>query len=136
MSKTITITDIADLRVGDIATLSYKGYKFSGEVWRDDAGGLRVGNSIIRYPSGSPGDSLTLVSATREVPDLPTKLGSVIANVVTRDGGHYDWAMLADPMDVAGLSWVVSCPGEYDWVHPDQIISWTPCTVEVQEDAD
>lgn len=128
----ITITDISDLRAGDVATLSYKGYKFTGEVWRDGAGGLRVGNSIIRYPSGTPGDSCTLVSATREVPDLPTKLGSVIANVDARDGYHYDWAMLAGPANVAGLSWVVSSADRYGWMRPDEIISWDACTVEVQ----
>ena len=105
MTKTITITNLAD---------------------------LRVGNSIIRYPSGTPGDSLTLVSATREVPDLPSKLGSVIANVVTEDGDRYDRAMLTDPGDSLGLSWVVSSADRSDWVRPDEITSWDACTVEVQ----
>ena len=64
-------------------------------------------------------------------PDLPTELGSVIANVDTLFG-HYDWAMLADPGDNAGVSWVVASADGYKWVRPDEITSWTPCTVEVQ----
>ena len=67
-----------------------------------------------------------------DIADLPTKLGSVITNVVTRDGGHYDWAMLADPADSMELWWVAVATNGYDWVHPDQITSWDACTVEVQ----
>ena len=129
---TITITEVADLRAGDIATFRYDGHEFTGEVRKDDFGTLWVGPVVVRHYNGDPSRSCPLVSATREVPDLPTQLGSVIANVVTRDGAEYDWAMLADPGDDAGVSWVVAFSDGYDWVRPDQIISWTPCTVEVQ----
>ena len=129
---TITITDINQLRAGDVATLSYEGHEFTGEVRKDDFGTLWVGPVVVRHYNGDPSSSCTLVSATREVPDLPTQLGSVIANVVTRDGAEYDWAMLADPGDDAGVSWVVASSDGYDWVRHARIISWTPCTVEVQ----
>ena len=56
----------------------------------------------------------------------------MIANVVTKDGCHYDWAMLVDPTDGYGVSWVVSSADGYDWAYPDLIISWDACTVEVQ----
>ena len=128
----ITITDIADLRVGDIATLSFEGHEFTGEVWEGERGSLFIGLTIVHYRVGDPSPSLTLISATREVPDLPTEMGSVIANVVTRDGYHYDWAMLVDPLDSLGVSWVVSSADRYDWVYSDLILSLTPCTVEVQ----
>ena len=125
---TITITDIADLRAGDIATLSYEGHEFTGEVWANFQGDLFVGDGVIRYANGLPASSRTLVSATREAA-LPTELGAVIANVIASNGYHYDWAMLVDPMDGSGRKWIVSDADEYG---PDQIISWTPCTVEVQ----
>ena len=129
---TITITDIADLRVGDIATLSYKGHEFTGEVWAGTYGELFVGGAFARYVDGHPSPVTSLVSATRELPDLPTKLGSVIANVVTEDGDRYDWAMLVDPTDRSGVSWVgVSSADTYGWAHPDQIVSWDACTIEV-----
>ena len=138
MNKHITITDISDLRVGDTATYSYKGHEFSGEVWDNDLGALWVGPVVVRHFGGTPSPYIALVSATREVPhhDLPTEVGSVIANVVLKNGGHYDLALLVDPADSAGLTWVVSEDSSYDWAHPDDIISWTPCTVEVQEDTD
>ena len=134
MTKTITITDIADLRAGDIATCSYDGHEFTGEAWPSSTyGPLFVGASFVRYADGSPNPAVPLISATRALPDLPIELGSVIANVVTRDGCHYDWAMpVTGPANSLGPSWVVSSADRYDWVHPDQIVSWTPCTVEVQ----
>ena len=45
---TITITDIADLRAGDIATCSYKGHEFTGEVWAGEYGGLFAGGIPVR----------------------------------------------------------------------------------------
>ena len=132
MSKTITITDIADLRVGDIATLSYDGHEFTGEVWVSPYGELIVGATCARFNSGRPSHVATFVSATREVPDLPTELGSVIANVVLVGGYHYDWAMLTDPKDDSGQSWIACTADVYAWVRADLITSWTPCTVEVQ----
>jgi len=312
---TITITDIADLRAGDVATCSYEVHEFTGEVWEGEHGTLLVGGTLVRYVDGLPNIRITLISATREVPDhtlcsvetcdhkrdgrsrlcsahrlrkrlhgdvmadlpgqgrrpgrkshplyftwkgikarvldvsnpnyggrgismygpwvddshaflewmdanlgprpdghsldridndgnyepgnlrwataseqrrnqresetagvalrdsgryqafcsvdgkrvtigtydtideakaarasfvasaapdLPTKLGSVIANVVLVGGHHYDWAMLVDPTDSLGVPWVVSSAKEYDWAFPDQIISWDACTVEVQ----
>ena len=132
MTKTITITDIADLKVGDIATCSYKGHGFTGEVWEGMYGGLLVGKAFVCYGDGRPSPGTALVSATREVPDLPNELGSVIANVITRDGYHYDWAMLAGPEDSAELWWAATTSVRYDWVRPDQIASWDACTVEVQ----
>lgn len=129
---TITITDINQLRAGDVATLSYEGHEFTGEVRKDDFGTLWVGPVIVRHYNGDPSRSCPLVSATREMPDLPTKLGSVIANVVLAGGYHYSWAMLVDPGDDLGLSWVVSDADTYSWAYPDQITSWDACSVEVQ----
>lgn len=127
---TITITDIADLRAGDVATCSYEGHKFTGELWENAYGELFVGAAFVRYADGSPSPTISLVSATREVPDLPTEPGSVIANVVTRDGGHYDWAMLVDPGEAA--FWAATDDQSYAWLRSGRIVSWTPCTVEVQ----
>ena len=132
---TITITNINQLRAGDIATLSYEGHEFTGEVWTGAYGELRVGATFIRFADGRSNSDTHLVSATREVPDLPTELGSVIANVDTLFG-HYDWAMLAGLANGMALSWIVSSANRYRWVRPEEITSWTPCTVEVQEDSD
>ena len=129
MTKTITITDIADLRAGDIATCSCEGHEFTGEVWAGEYGGLFVGGSLVRYFDGRPNPAVSLVSATREVPDLPNELGSVIANVVTKDGDRYDRAMLANP---GVCPWVATNEDGWDWLRMDEIVSWDACTVEVQ----
>ena len=129
---TITITDIADLRAGDIATFSFNDHEFTGKAWEGEDGGLLVGSTIVRYFDGNPSPYVSLISATRTLPALPIELGSVIANVVTRDGFHYDWAMLVDPLDSHGVSWVVASADRYDWVYSDLIISWDHCLVEVQ----
>ena len=130
---TITITNINQLRAGDIATFSsFGGHEFSGEVWENKRGDLLIGPAVVRYFDATPSPSATLISATRTLSDLPSKPGSVIANVVTRDGCHYDWAMLAGPEDSAELWWVATTSVRYDWVRPDQITSWDACTVEVQ----
>ena len=129
---TITITEVSNLRAGDTATLTYHGHQFTGEVWANDDGALFIGPAVVSYFDSTPAVGVTLVSATREVPDLPTKVGSVIANVVTMDGAEYDWAMLVDATDFSGVSWVVASADGYGRARPDQIVSWTPCTVEVQ----
>ena len=127
---TITITDIADLRAGDVATCSYKDHKFTGEVWAGAHGELFLGPVVVRHYNGDPSPYLTRISATREVPDLPTELGSVIANVVRKNGLRYDWAMLAD--DSRPRGWVATYDGGYVWIASDEIVSWDLCTVEVQ----
>ena len=131
---TITITDINQLRAGDVATCSYRGHEFTGEVWAasDDGSVLFAGAACVRVNDGRPSPYVTLISATRDVPDLPTEPGSVIANVVTRYGLHYDWATLARMANRSGLMWIVSSANWYRWASPDEIISWDPCTVEVQ----
>ena len=125
---TINITDIADLCAGDIATFSYEGHEFTGEVWEGESGGLLVGATLVRDSNELPRHPISLVLATRKAA-LPTEPGAVIANVIASNGYHYDWAMLVDPMDGSGRKWIVSDADEYG---PDQIVSWTPCTVEVQ----
>ena len=123
----ITITDIADLRAGDIATCSHAGHEFTGEVWEGASGELLVGGTFVRYVGGHPSPTTTLVSATREVL-LPTEPGSVIANVVTKDGDRYDRAMLANP---GVCPWVATNEDGWDWLRMDEIVSWDACTVEV-----
>ena len=131
MTKTITITDIADLRAGDVATCSYRGHEFTGEVWAasDDGSVLFAGAACVRVNDGRPSPAVSLVSATREVPDLPNELGSVIANVVTKDGDRYDRAMLAKP---GVCPWAATNEDGWDWLRMDEIVSWDACTVEVQ----
>ena len=129
MTKTITITNINQLRAGDLATCSYEGHEFTGEVWANAYGGLLVGGHLVRFFDGLPTSRTTLVSATREVPDLPSKPGSVIANVVTKDGDRYDRAMLANP---GVCPWVATNEDGWDWLRMDEIVSWDACTVEVQ----
>ena len=129
MTKTITITDIADLRAGDVATCSYRGHEFTGEVWASFRGDLFVGETFVYSFDGHPSPTISLVSATRALPDLPIELGSVIANVVTKDGDRYDRAMLAKP---GVCPWAATNEDGWDWLRMDEIVSWDACTVEVQ----
>lgn len=63
---TITITDIKQLRAGDVATLSFGGHEFTGEVWASAYGELLVGGTFVRHLADQR-SALVFISATREV---------------------------------------------------------------------
>ena len=44
---TITITNIADLRAGDVATCTQEGHEFTGEVWAGAYGELFVPDAAL-----------------------------------------------------------------------------------------
>ena len=78
--KTITITDLADVRDGDICTVKIDGRQYTGPAYAGESDSLLLawGGYILRYSTGKPEAYVTFVSATRETPSLPTKAGSVI----------------------------------------------------------
>ena len=124
---TITINDINQLRIGDVAKFIYRGgHEFSGEVWEDGDGNHYVGGTLVRHGRrGDPSNYVTFISATRET-KLPEDLGSVIADVTDTDGYYYFRA-------------IRSVDGKWDAVNaygaarlrPEGIASWTECRVEV-----
>ena len=128
---TITITDINQLCVGDVAKFTYRGgHEFSGVVWDDGDGNQFVGGTVVRRGRCADLNEynyvyVTFISATREVL-LPTELGSVIADVTDTDGYYYFRAMR-------------SVDGKWDAINehgkarlrPEEIASWAECRVEV-----
>ena len=106
----ITITDIADLRVGDIATLNYEGREFTEEVWAATGGEMLVGGTPVRYLADQR-SAFTFISAARETPEsrepkpgeawrLTLSDGSECSAVVcTGPSGAYEWWM--------SVGWVV-----------------------------
>lgn len=127
--STIEITRVEDVRAGDMATLAYEGHAFTGRVWEDD-GGPRVGGSYLSSPY------VTLLGATREVPDLPTEPGSVIVNATIR-GTEGVTAFLS------ASAWE---PDVYRWISGDRIegtrehdraniTAWTPARIVPEDGA-
>lgn len=70
---TINIDKAEDLRAGDRVTFSYQGHEFTGEAWAEH-GRLFVGPTLVGRSEGRH----RFITATREVPDLPTEFGSLI----------------------------------------------------------
>ena len=76
---TITITDVEETRVGDYVTLrDYSGHEWSGIAWSDSDALLIGSGDVVRYYAKARFAIHGFVSATREIPDLPTSPGSVI----------------------------------------------------------
>ena len=72
--KVIENPTIDQVQPGDWVEGTYKGHEFAGEVW-NVARALMVGGDTIRY--GYHDDEIEITSITRDVPDLPTKPGTV-----------------------------------------------------------
>jgi len=111
------ITDIADVRQGDIVVIEYNGHRLKGKTWMAN-GALRVGADIIRFDDGSVPHSPRFIKAKRKKPTLPTSL-SLIHTIVSGVDLH-----LIGP-DVDG-DWRGTGSG---YITPDQIddfeILWT-----------
>ena len=75
--KTITITDLADVRDGDICTVKIGGRQYTGPAYSGVGNVLKWGGHILRY-NGEPYAYVVFLSATRETPSLPTERGSTI----------------------------------------------------------
>ena len=129
MTKTITITDLSEVRGGDICTVEIEGHQYTGPAYagRDDL--LVWGGRILRYSSGEPGTRTAFVSATRENPSLPTRAGSVIL-VYKADGKVCDPPVLAMHDGTDHLPWgVVRQSGGFDWLRDEDIARWQECDV-------
>ena len=128
---TITINNINQLCVGDVAKFTYRGgHEFSGVVWEDGDGNQFVGGTVVRRRRCADLNEynyvyVTFISATREVL-LPTELGSVIADVVDTDGSYYCRAIC----NVDGEWEAVNDYGTH-CLRPEEIASWSECRVEV-----
>ena len=91
-TKTITITDLADVRVGDIVTADYvpprreRAARIVGEASQGATGGLMVGGYYLRFEEGAACAALRFVSATREVPawEPPAELVVAFADNLAR----------------------------------------------------
>ena len=83
----ITITDIADLRVGDIATLNYEGREFTEEVWAATGGEMLVGGTPVRYLADQR-SAFTFISAARETPESREPKPGEVWRVTLEDGSE------------------------------------------------
>ena len=68
---------IGQVRIGDWVEGTYNGHMFDGEVWGIGDGMLLIGSMTIGYAGGAVAEGVGLDSLTRDVPDLPTKPGTV-----------------------------------------------------------
>ena len=72
MSK-IQIQKLEDVCDWDTVTVEFAGGTFVGPAYTSGDGDVSAGGWCIRKRDGAPGEATTFVSATREVPDLPTE---------------------------------------------------------------
>ena len=128
MTKTITITDLADVRDGDICTVEIDGHPYCGPAYAGMDDLLVWGGRILRYSDGEPGTLVVFASATRESPSLPTKAGSVI--LVYKADGKVVGPVLAMHDGTDHLPWgVVRQSGGFDWLRDEDIARWQECDV-------
>lgn len=127
-NKTITITDLADVRDGDICTVKLGGRQYTGPAYSGVGNVLKWGGHILRY-NGEPYAYVVFLSATREVPALPTEPGSMILV-------HEALGETCDPPVVAvhdGNSvdpWKASRQvGAFFWLSDGDITRWQECDV-------
>ena len=130
MTNTITITDLADVRDGDTVTVEFAGGTFVGPAYTSGLGDMSAGGWRIRKRDGDPGEATTFVSATREVPDLPTELGSVIL-IHEIDSRPIEPPIPAIRADLSDRSWVVPGMdmGRAWWYAAGRITRWETCVV-------
>lgn len=138
---TIEITRVEDVRAGDVVTFA------------DSAGGTYVGparraaldptaEQLYFGPAGSGWPVMhryslwTFVRATREVPDLPTKPGSVIVNVTAPGPGfkgvaEYPYGVLK----CEGLWRLFTADGRFGDRGANEIGAWTPARIVPEDGA-
>ena len=128
MTKTITITDLAQVRDGDICTVEIEGHQYTGPACAGGYDILLWGGHVLRYSDGEPGIS-AFVSATRETPSLPTEAGSVIL-VHEACGEVYDPPVLAMHDRTTVIPWMVPASiGDDAWLSDENITRWQECDV-------
>ena len=129
--KTITITDLADVRDGDLVTVEIAGRQYTGPAYagEGDSRFLLWGGYLLRSSTWKPGAYVTFISATRETPSLPTERGSTIF-IHEAAGTVCDPPVLAvhDGADYA--PWGVARQiGSLEWICDKDITRWQKCDV-------
>ena len=120
---------IDQVQPGDWIEATYDDHKFAGEVWQSETGALVVGVSTIRWENRVRVFGIEITAITRDVPDLPTKPGTVgratvrgVPNVrIMLTDGVYEWAS-----GVAVKGWVL---------HYEQHIDASTFVLELEGDA-
>ena len=129
MTKTITITDLKDVRDGDMVTVKIEGRQYTGPAYTRGDDILVWGGRAMRYSHGEPYAYLTFVSATREAPTLQTEAGSMIL-VHKADGKVCDPPVLAMHDGTELVPWgVARQSGSLDWLRDEDITRWQECDV-------
>ena len=123
-----TITDLNEVRDGDICTVEIEGHQYTGPAYSGVGNVLKWGGHTLRY-NGVPRPFVVFLSATRETPSLPTKEGSVI--LVHEAGGEvYDPPVLAVHDGTALAPWGVARQIDgFDWFGDGAITRWQECDV-------
>jgi len=131
--STIEITDVSQVREGDVVTLAYRGHSFTGEAWNDpDNEGLNVGADAIKWYGRLDRPHAVFIRATREVPDLPTEPGSVIVNATIKGVSG-----LTAILDQDGLrrTWLVVGHPISQFASAEDIAAWTPARIVAEDGA-
>ena len=129
--KTITITDLKDVRDGDICTVVIHGRQYTGPAYRDgDA--ILFCDYFLRDRDGRRDAYVTLISATRIIPSLPTERGSTILVHEACDEVCYP-PVLAVRNEGGMLPWCMTRRlGLALWLNDADITQWQAATVTAQ----
>ena len=68
---------IDQVQPGDWVEATAGDHKFAGDAWKSETGALVIGASTIRWGNGSGVFGIEITALTRDVPDLPSKSGTV-----------------------------------------------------------
>ena len=133
-NKTITITDLSEVREGDLCTVEIEGRQYMGPAYvgKGDSTILLWGGYLMRYSTGKPNAYVTLISATRIIPSLPTKLGSAI--FIHEARGEVCYPPVLAVRNEGGLPpWCMSRRiGLALWLNDADITQWQAATVTAQ----
>ena len=129
--KTSIITDLADVRDGDLCTVKIGGRQYTGPAYAVESDSLLLawGGYLLRYSTGKPDAFITFISATRETPSLPTERGSAIF-IHEAHGEVCDPPVQAIHDGDTMYPWIPErdiC-GRF-WLREDDIIRWQECDV-------
>ena len=124
-----TITDLNEVREGDLCTVEIEGRQYTGPAYAGGGGILLWGEYPLRYNNNMSSTYITFISATRTIPALPTELGSVIF-IHEALGESFDPPVPAVRNGSDSFSWGVSRRIGFPlWLDDADITQWQECDV-------
>ncbi len=120
--STIKISDLADVRAGDIVTVKHQDNTYTGPCQETTSGVLWFIGYALRLSDGRPDSTITFVSAEREIPPAPT--GECLAWVRLKNGREGYAALNVIPCSTTVFAHRIIMGPDQGWFSTDGIADW------------